>query len=310
VLISEVPRPTFGGHEKFVFRNGWLKKGFDEVKKDPSVFTQDDSLVKLGVGKNMVRSIRHWCLASGLDKEVTVTGSKKVLAPTALGKKLMEDDGWDPYLEDMGSLWLVHWQLVANQIRALVWSIIFSAYFDSEFSKKQLIILVTKQFEQMGIRATEGTIEREVDCVLRTYVPVGGQKGMKSEENLDCPLAELDLIQAVPEENLYRFNIGAKPSLSTPVFGFALFRFLVKRLQTRRTAAIEEVMYQNGSPGQAFKLDENSLVEHLEKLEVLTSGALRLNDTAGLRQIYLTEEFAQNLDSWSFKLLDEYYDHE
>jgi hypothetical protein len=258
----------------------------------------------------MVRSIRHWCLATGMVKDVTATGSKKQLAPTTLGNKLMVKDGWDLYLEDMGSLWLVHWQLISNQVRALVWSIIFSAYFETEFSKKQLIILITRQFEQIGIHSTEGTIEREVDCVLRTYIPAGGQIGMKSEENLDCPLAELDLIQFIPGENLYRFNIGSKPTLSTQVFGFALCRFLAKRFQTRRTSAIEEVMYQNGSPGQAFKLDENSLVEYIEQLESITAGALRLNDTAGLRQIYLSDEIARNLDSWSFKLLDDYYDHE
>lgn len=300
-------RPTFGGHEKFVFRNGWLKKGVDAVNEDNLVFTRDEALVTLGVGKNMVRSIRHWCLATGLVQEQAGSGMAKPLETSDLGQRLMLVNAWDPYLEDMGSLWLIHWQLVSNPVRALVWSIVFSAYFDSEFSKKQLMTLVNKHFEQMGVRTTEGTIEREIDCVLRTYVPAGALRGQVNEESLDCPLAELDLIQAIPEESLYRFNIGAKPSLPTAVFGYALFRFLAKRLQTRRTVAIEEVLYQNGSPGQAFKVDENSLVEYLEQLEYQTAGALRLNETAGLRQIYLTDEIAVSLDSWSYRLLDGYY---
>lgn len=300
-------RPTFGGHEKFVFRNGWLKKGIDAVRDDRLIFTRDEALVTLGVGKNMVRSIRHWCLATGIVQETEGTGLAKPLAASILGERLLLENGWDPYLEDMGSLWLIHWQLISNPVRAFVWPIIFSAYFDAEFSKKQLMVLISKQIEQFSIRTTEGTIEREIDCVLRTYVPAGGVRGHANEESMDCPLAELDLVQAIPEENLYRFNVGSKPSLPTAVFGYALFIFLLKRLQTRRTVAIEEVLYQNGSPGQAFKLDENSFVEYLEQLEYQTSGALRINETAGLRQIYLTDDLAVSMATQAYRLLDDYY---
>lgn len=68
--FEEGIRPTFGGHEKFVFRHGWLKKRVDAVRKEPLVFTRDEALAELGVGKNMVRSIRHWCLATGLVEEI------------------------------------------------------------------------------------------------------------------------------------------------------------------------------------------------------------------------------------------------
>ena len=307
LLRDEDVRPTFGGHEKFVFRNGWLKKGLDAINKDALIFTRDEALVTLGVGKNMVRSIRHWCLAANVAQEKDGSGLAKPIIPSELGAKLLLSNGWDPYLEDMASLWLLHWQLVSNRTRALVWSIIFSSYFQSEFSKNQLAQLINKQFEQMNIRTTQGTIDREIDTFLRMYVPAGGQKNQVSEENLDCPLAELDIIQAIPEEGLYRFNIGPKTSLPTAIVGHALFQFLSHRLQTRRTVAIEEALYQHGSPGQAFKLDEDSLVEYLAQLELTTAGMLRINETAGLRQIYLSDEIATNLATWSYHFLDQYY---
>ncbi|MBK8432858.1 MAG: DUF4007 family protein [Chloroflexi bacterium] len=62
-------KPTFGGHETFPFRYGWLKRGMDATTKTPNIFSQDHALVELGVGKNMVRSIRHWCLAMNLMEE-------------------------------------------------------------------------------------------------------------------------------------------------------------------------------------------------------------------------------------------------
>jgi len=69
MTLSQNFKPTFGGHEKFVFRHGWLKKGVDALVDNPLVFTHEESLTTLGVGKNMVRSIRHWCLATGLVEE-------------------------------------------------------------------------------------------------------------------------------------------------------------------------------------------------------------------------------------------------
>lgn len=32
-------KPTFGGHEKFVFRDAWLKKGVDAASNNPTTFT-------------------------------------------------------------------------------------------------------------------------------------------------------------------------------------------------------------------------------------------------------------------------------
>jgi hypothetical protein len=61
--------PSFSGHETFPFRYAWLKKGVDAVSQDPLVFSDDRAMIKLGVGKNMVRSIRHWCLAARLIEE-------------------------------------------------------------------------------------------------------------------------------------------------------------------------------------------------------------------------------------------------
>ena len=51
---------SFGRHESFLLRFGWISKGLGALKDDPAVFSQEDATVTLGVGKNMVASIRHW----------------------------------------------------------------------------------------------------------------------------------------------------------------------------------------------------------------------------------------------------------
>ena len=48
-----LPAFSFSGHETFVFRYGWLKKGYDAVRENPQIFTDDQTIVILGVGKNL-----------------------------------------------------------------------------------------------------------------------------------------------------------------------------------------------------------------------------------------------------------------
>ena len=58
-------RYCFSGHESFPCKSMWLKKGYDYLV-DRNRFTDPDAVVKLGVGKNMVQSIRFWLRAFGL----------------------------------------------------------------------------------------------------------------------------------------------------------------------------------------------------------------------------------------------------
>jgi len=302
-------KPTFGGHEKFVFRHGWLKKGVDAVLDDTAIFSSDQALVTLGVGKNMVRSIRHWCLATTLVEPIPGSGRTPELQPTTLGRDLLADAGWDPYCEDPATLWLLHWLLVTNRTRALIWHFTFTAYFESEFTKRQLVAFITRQLEKHSITTTQGMIEREVDACLRTYVPNSRRAatGTVNEESLDCPLAELDLLRYNADDNIYQFNVGPKPTLPTTLFGFALVSYWPIMAQSRQTAAVDECIYRPHSPGQAFKLDENSVIEYLEALEVLTKGKFRLQETAGIRQVYAPALSPTELAEIASQLLQHHY---
>lgn len=306
--IELTPRPSFGGHEKFVFRQGWLTKGVEAVRTDSMVFTHDEALVTLGVGKNMVRSIRHWCLATGMVEETDGSGLARPLRVSSLGERLLGANGWDPYLEDMGTLWLLHWQLVSNHMRGLVWTLTFSVYLSEEFTKRDLMKFITGQLDRLDVRTTEGAIEREIDCCLLTYVPSQSKLSANLEETLNCPLNELGLVRFTPEESVYRFNVGPKPTLSANLFGYSLLIYLSRFLQNRRTVAVEECVYPVGSPGQVFKLDENSVVEYLEALETQTDGRLRIQETAGLRQIYMQNTAPDMLRAEALGLLEAHYE--
>src|SRR5947209_9565915 len=161
---------SFSGHETFPFRYPWLKKGFDAVEEDGGVFLRDDAITTLGVGKNMVRSIRHWCLAAGVLEESQYGGA--ALQVTKLGTHLFGNAGLDPYLEDPATLWVLHWQIASNRGRATTWFWTFNHFHEPEFTREALASALYRWTQTLpGKLVAESSLRRDVEVFLRTYVP-------------------------------------------------------------------------------------------------------------------------------------------
>lgn len=280
---------SFSGHETFPFRYPWLKKGYDAVLADGNVFLRDDAITTLGVGKNMVRSIRHWCLAAGVLAENRELG----LQPTDLGHLLLADDGLDPYLEDPATLWVLHWRIASNRARATTWFWTFGHFNEPEFTREALASSLFKWTQTLsGKPVAESSVRRDVEVFLRTYVPSRASRGDVAEDTLDCPLTELNLITQPGDGRAYRFQRGTQRSLSDGVLLYALLHFWESFAPNAETLALRDLARQPGSPGRVFKIDESSLVERLEGIEEATDGKLSYGETAGLRQLYRRQRIA------------------
>ena len=284
----------FSGHQTFAFRYGWLEKGVHEIAKKSTAFFEPDVLVRLGVGKNMVDSIKHWCLLTQLvypDPNVP-RNTGRYLKPTDLAENLMlGEEPWDPFLEDDATLWLIHWLIVSNPLVGTTWQLMFSRFFRPDFTKQEIVNFLIGFIQKNGINVKESVLKRDVDCFLHTYVTgLSGKKLAAPEEGFSSPLLELGLIQMTLDGELFRFAIGPKLTLSAGVFGYALDQYYRHIRGTRKTMSIQDCLYGEGSPGQAFKLDENSIVDYVEALETMTEGAIGLDETAGVKQIYFRHE--------------------
>jgi hypothetical protein len=302
MYVKETTKYGFSGHETFAFRYGWLKKGVDAVKSDPNIFSRKDSIVYLGVGKNMVRSIRHWCLATRLIEDQNGKSKRRrILGVTEIGIKLLSDDGWDPYLEDVASLWLLHWLLITNPEKAAAWHITFTHFVQPDFNKHELFSFFKTFTERNDIKVSQNSLSRDADCLIHTYVPSRNAKDALLEDSLDCPFVELGLVQPMYDVDTFRFSIGPKPSLPVLVFGFAFNEFFDSVAGNRQTINIQDCLYGMGSPGQVFKLDENSLIEYTEAIQTLTSGDIQIDETAGLKQVYRRKSLE------SIQWLQDYY---
>lgn len=286
--VTEQTSPTrkykFSGHQTFPFRHGWLEKGVRATDECATVFAEEDALVRLGVGKNMVDSIKHWCTVTQLIEELPQPGSP-AFRVSDIGRKLLFE--WDPFLEDDASLWLIHWLLVTNPRIGTTWQLLFGEFFRPDFSKGELVEYVLSFAAKHSLRANARSIGRDVDCFIRTYVPGGStSKQTIAEDTFDCPLLALNIIQLCPDGELYRFAIGPKPSLPPVVVAVALNDYFSRMQGEAKTLSVQECLYGPDSPGQVFKLDENTLLEYVEEIEEITRQDVLVDETAGLKQIY------------------------
>jgi hypothetical protein len=236
----------------------------------------------------MVQSIRHWGLTTG----ILLHDPSQGLVVSRLGELVFGDHG-DPYLEHPGSLWLLHWHLAAMPGRATTWYWAFNELNEPSFDRDllvsrlmQRIVSLRESGRMKESRLSETTLRRDVECFVRTYLvrSLSG-KGLH-EENLESPISELSLIQPMGVGGGFQFRRGPKPTLPDVVFLYGLVGFWRQLYPTRREFSVESLTHDPGSPGRVFLLDEESVAERLANMAELTNGAIRWDESTGLRQIY------------------------
>lgn len=303
---------TFSGHDTFVLRHGWLKKIYDRIgelavsvddapkgRAVPTsiLFEPEQAMSALGVGKNMVRAMRYWSLATNLFEVV----EGDYFCPTALGETLLGDDtadaayGLDPFFEHPASLWAIHWEIATNRTSCTAWDYAFSTFNRTVFTKEALVSGLSSEVEENEWGVSLGSVEKDITCLLHMYCPdARTSKGALREEGFESPLAELGLIWRDAANGGYRFEVGPKPDLNPHVLYYAIARFSEGR--SSRLMSLDEIFYDHGAPGRVFKLDENAMCSLLEQAAEVTNGALEWQETGPLRQIKLSEDLADPIE--------------
>ena len=284
-------KPKFSGHDTFPFRYAWLTKiahylEEGEVKKIKEFERYKlQTMSEFGVGLNMVKSMRHWSLATKVcDKNFGLTDFGKFI----FSKKKAAD----PYLEKNETLWLLHWML-ASDSSLTTWFYLFNYHPSIIVNREQVaneLLQIGKFSKWKGI--SPNTIKRDVDCFIRTYL-VSHKKGEITEDSIECPLAELGLLQQTYTKNEFELHKGPKSSLSQGIFEFALNDYWSK--QNNQIITFEKLMYDYGSPGKVFQLDEKSLEEYLDNMGQSANKIFQFDKGAGgLRQISKIKDVKQS----------------
>ena len=283
----------FSGHETFPCRYAWLPKAVRHLNSKPDLFSdEDDAMVKLGVGKNMVRAIRFWADAASVAHFDKQTGAFHV---SSFGNEVFGDCGHDEFLEDIKTLWLIHWKLSTNSEEPLFsWHHMLNYWHRSDFTSTEALLVFKQEADRLERRLSPVTLEHHFTTFLHTYVPTRSKKGEVLEDNLDCPLVELELIQPIGErtmaetgrrEAIYAFRVEEKPEISPELFIYCLHDFWNARHPDEATLSFRQVGVGEGGPGQVFKLPEHAIRDRLDAIEKDSNGQFIYQESAALQQL-------------------------
>jgi hypothetical protein len=289
----------FSGHETFACRYAWLPKAARAVENDASILTlsrEDDAMVELGVGKNMVRSIRFWAEASDI-----ISSLKNGHELTPFGRELfLSNSGLDPYLEDIQTLWLLHWKLSTNKRDPIfAWDFLMNKFHEPELFASSVIKALSKAPEVIEKNVSTGSLEQLFEIFLHSYVPTRGRKGEVREDNLDCPLVELDLLRHTGltrsasdlgrVESKYAFRRDDKPEIGHLLFAYCLEEYWQNTTSrsgaSEQSIAFHSVVTGQGSPGQIFKITEPDVRNRLLGISRHTDGFFTFEESGAIPRV-------------------------
>lgn len=314
--LADAAVPSFARHETFAPRFGWLHKAYSAVAEDSKVFLAKDAPVTLGVGKNMVNAMRYWAQAFKITVEHPAGGNSRanIASPTWKARWLLAEDGADPYLEDPGSLWLLHWWLLSpvppeQESMAPTWWVAFHSLPTSRFTEPELVDLVMGSIRASGWEMpAQASIAKDVDCLTKMYAPrkaVAGSPG-SFEDLLDCPFRELGLLESVDSPpgtpRTWRFTSTARTSLPARIVAYACLEYAARHDSSARTVSLARLANEPGGPGRAFRMREPELAQALTELCEQHS-ELGITYAVGQRSLV----FSSDPGALAWDVLDEHY---
>ena len=261
---------SIGFSKTFPLQTDLLAGALRIYASSPSNMRASDVAERLGVNLLKLNGIKGWLRALGWRDN-----RRKALS--GVGMLIAEQD---PYLEQTGTLCLMHYCLVTAGV-AEVWFNIVNDFlpWHREFTAEEIYSF----FEKLGLSARSSKhCTNDIRNFLNAHVSRNA-------------LADIGFLRASPSG----YRVQSVPVLPDLVLGYAIYDRREKGIATS-TIAIDSVLAEQNSVGRVFLLGRNQLVSQLNQLEL--RGLVRINRIADLDNIAYT--FAGN----SVDILRMYYE--
>lgn len=274
----------FSGHDSFHCRNLWLKKGFDFLYVG-NQFTKDSG-IELGVGRNMVEAIKHWLRSFDV-----IDGEGRI---NSWSQRVFSDEGWDPYLEDEASLWLLHFQLIRREY-ASIYPILFTDLrkLKPDFSKNHFVNRVL----EIDIKQNENTLDKDFTVFTRTYL---AQNSSDREESFSGILHELGLLKesdSTSEGKAYHIINTKQATIPAAIVLYAI----LENNDFESSISMNSLLAPGISVGNIFAFSpeglENKLIEIAEQFPNIV-----YRNNSGIKELQFKGEKPNSLD-----ILNHYY---
>lgn len=276
-------RYSFSGHESFQCKSLWLKKGYDYLL-DGNSFADADAVAKLGVGKNMVASIRFWLKAFGLTRGDELHPISSYIFDSNIGV--------DPYSEDIATLWLLHYLIVSSEVASLYYLLFVDFQREKkEFTKTELQSFIKRKCsvpEQKNVY-NENTVKKDIGVLLKNYVM---PSDLKAIEDFSALLINLGMI-VFKGNDTYSFKIYSVDEIIPEIVLFAILRMK----GADRTVSFDILQKLS----LIFGLPMSSLIELIRRLEISFPETFIFTDNSGIKNVLFLRDMEET------EALDHYY---
>lgn len=258
----------FGGHQSFALRTAWLPKAAQAIQDNDDVFSDPlRGVVRLGLGKNMVESLRVWVEAYGI---ATRHDGKWMLTP--LGEALLGVGGYDRFLEDEQTLWLLHWNIATlREGPFFAWELLINRWSERFFTTSEIMIAFAREAERAARPLSSISARQHFDVWLHTYLR--GRNG-RGEEGIDSPLSSLGLVARAGDretlqgrrEPVFAFDLDPKPMISDALFSYCLHDWWSNAFEFEETVSLSSITFGHGAPGRVFRMPEDEVLARVMRL--------------------------------------------
>ena len=289
----------FSGHDSFICKHFWLKKGYDFLQQKDKTFNDELAVVNLGVGKNMVTAISYWLKAYG------ITDSPNDI--TEFGDYLFNNrTGADPYLESFGSIWILHYFLIKTN-KASIYNLFFNDFRRDriEFTKEHFsnfLIRLLKNNDQNNINVN--TINADVTVFIRNYLRAEF-KNRKSdiEDEFSNLFVDLQFMESYQSENAEEKKVEwnkVENDIRWDLPYHIVFFTILDNTNYGNSISFKELLSGYNSPGSIFALSDEGLFNKINDIQSNYPN-ITYTESAGVRELQLKSK----PDKW--KVLNDYY---
>lgn len=262
----------FKRNESFYIRDGWLQKAIHSLKKNnENIFSSTKGIYELGIGSNMVKSLKYWLLSANI-----IESKQNQTGLTEFGNLLYK---YDPYLDSSFSWFFIHYFLVTNFKDAPLFNMFFNLKIKSSFNKNDIYDILIEQFKNRGYNIKNSYIFDDFNVFLKSYTVEN--KEDNPEDNYICPLSSLNLIEK-KKKDMYFMKHPIYSELSYLILSYALNQKYKKQFN------IEDALLDDNSPVFLFNIDKNSFSQYLDDMK--RTNLITINKTAGLNTVYFNEK--------------------
>lgn len=254
---------AYARHQSFYLRDKWISKGLRFVIEEPRFFYNPEGFEKIGLGKNMVQSLRFWLNAMNLIEE-SVVNEEKAHQLTGLGNLIYHTDR---LLQKNDTVSILHYQLVRNREDL---STVFDWYFNifkESVSQREALLKSFTTFVKgrEGKEIAQKSLKRDIDCLVQLYTKEANE--MDPEDFVFSPFTKIKILSEEPSEegseNIYRLSPEIE-SIGLISLYYTLLSYSYEN--DVEMISVEEIISEKYLWGKVFHLSRNKTIEALNKL--------------------------------------------